>query len=137
MNQESTHDQVTSLNPATTGRYSRDESEESLRNLRRSLDKDMRNELKDLRDKNTAYTVSIVKLESEISEIKSHFEHEMEMIRKEFSGYVEDSKQALFAAQTVAQAGLVGRNFIYFIVSVTAAIGGLVAVWELIKKWGH
>lgn len=135
---------VTAVNTGfgSGGGYSRDPDEQSLRQLRRALDSEMRDELKTLREKNSNYLQIINDLKTELYDIRNEnelkdnqFENDLVALRKEFEGYVSRSHIALDAAQTVANAGFIGRNVIYAIVSITAAIGGIVAVSELFKKW--
>lgn len=134
-------EKVTTRNPEG-GRYTRDEDDESLRHMRRQRDKETHAELTALRATNTEQLKTISNLTVEIEMLRSEHEvdrvkqaNEVKLLRGEFESYVNRTEQAIEAAQTVANAGFIGKNVIYAIVSITAAIGGVVAVSELIKKW--
>lgn len=127
-------DKVTKANPVTGGSYTRDSTDDSLRHMRRQRDAEMRDEIKMLRDENKDYLTTILQLEAAINSSRKDFEHSISEIRKDFESYVNQSKNALGAAQTVADAGFIGRNVIYAIVAITAAFGGVMAVVEYFKK---
>lgn len=134
-------EKVTTRNPEG-GRYTRDAEDDSLRHMRRQRDKETYAELTALRETNTEQLKTISNLTVEIEMLRSEHEvdrvkqdNEVKLLRSEFESYVNRTEQAIIAAQTVANAGFIGKNVIYAIVSITAAIGGVVAVSELIKKW--
>jgi hypothetical protein len=136
-------EKVTTRNPEG-GRYTRDTEDDSLRHMRRQRDKETYAELTALRETNTEHLKTIHSLTIEIEMLRSEHEvdrvkqdNEVKLLRSEFESYVNRTEQAIVAAQTVANAGFIGKNVIYAIVSITAAIGGVVAVSELIKKWLH
>lgn len=136
-------EKVTTRNPEG-GRYTRDTEDDSLRHMRRQRDKETYAELTALRETNTEHLKTIHSLTIEIEMLRSEHEvdrvkqdNEVKLLRSEFESYVNRTEQAIVAAQTVANAGCIGKNVIYAIVSITAAIGGVVAVSELIKKWLH
>jgi hypothetical protein len=127
-------EKVTKANPVSGGSYTRDSTDDSLRHMRRQRDAEMRDEIKTLREENKDYLTTILQLESAINSSRKDFEHSLSEIRKDFESYVNQSKIALSAAQTVADAGFIGRNVIYAIVAITAAFGGVMAVIEHFKK---
>lgn len=134
-------DKVTTRN-TEGGRYTRDTDDDSLRHLRRMRDDETHAELITLRSINTEQLKTISNLTLEIEVMRSEHEvdrvqqaNEIKSLRHEFESYVNRNEQALTTAQTVANAGFIGRNVIYALISITAAIGGVVAVVELIKKW--
>ena len=115
---------VTQRNTGTGGNYTRDPEEESLRNMRRQRDREMYDEIKFLKEENNHYALTITVLEISIKEL-----------RKDFENYVMVSREALATAQVVANAGFVGKSVVYLVISVTAAIGGIATVLELIRRW--
>jgi uncharacterized protein YlxW (UPF0749 family) len=127
-------EKVTKANPITGSSYTRDSDDDSYRHLRRQRDSEMRDEIKTLREENKDYLTTILQLEAAIDSSRKDFEHSISEIRKDFETYVNQSKTALGAAQTVADAGFIGRNVIYAIVAITAAFGGVMAVIEYFKK---
>jgi DNA gyrase/topoisomerase IV subunit A len=127
-------EKVTKANPAG-GSYTRDMDDESTRNLRRQIDRETRIEIKELRKENKNYLATILQLEAAIDANRKDFEHSISEIRKDFETFVNQSKVALNAAQTVADAGFIGRNVIYGLAGLFAAFGGAVAAWNVISEY--
>lgn len=99
------------------GSYTRDRSEPD--SLRREVDRKTREEVERLRDENSDYRLKLSALEMR------------------FASFLQENEEALIAARRIAQAGVIGKSVVVIIISVTAAIGGVVSVMEMVKKWTH
>ena len=112
-----------------------EDDEASLRSLRRQRDHEMYAELKALQRENQNYTLTITVMEIAITDLRKDFEGAIAALRKDFELYVALSREAVATAQAVANAGGVGRTVVYSVIAVTAAIGGIATLFELIKRW--
>lgn len=106
------------------GSYTRDRSEPD--SLRREVDRKTREEVERLRDENSDYRMKLSALEMRFASLEMRF-----------ASFLQENEEALIAARRIAQAGVIGKSVVVIIISVTAAIGGVVSVMEMVKKWTH
>lgn len=105
------------------GRYTRNLDDESLRNLRRGLDQEMRTELKELREKNQDYVEAIIELKNDYK-----------LLRKDFDYYVQSTHEAIKAANNLSNATFVGRHFALTLFYLLGLIGTGIAAWKAWKE---
>jgi hypothetical protein len=105
------------------GRYTRDFDEESMRNMRRVRDQEMRDEIKELRQKNQDYVEAII-------EIKNDYK----LLRNDFDHYVQSTHEAIKAANNLSNATFVGRHFALTLFYLLGLIGTGIAAWKAWKE---